>query len=59
MGFTDNRSYERKNYNNLPPREISARFFIMILASFFMETQPDSNIPKPKRKKYETRRITP
>lgn len=37
-------------YKNLPPREISARFFIIMFASFFIETHPDSSIPNPKRK---------
>ena len=31
-----------------PPATTSTTFFIMILASFLSETQPDSNIPNPK-----------
>lgn len=32
----------------VPPKTISTTFFIIMLTSFFSDTHPDSNIPKPK-----------
>lgn len=36
-----------EEWYSLPPSTISTTFFIIMLTSFFIETQPDSNMPNP------------